>query len=87
MTKRLEIITLDDSTTFLLDGERVGYMQRGDSSGANQSGRRRVTWYGELELKGFKRVFKPSGTKADVTRSIKKRIREWIKNENAQEQE
>lgn len=86
MNKRLQTITTEDSILFVLDGEKVGHIQRGDSSGTNQSGRRRVTWYGELNLAGFKRTYKPSGTKADVTRSIKKRIREWLENTDKPDQ-
>ena len=63
---------------FRLSNVLVGTFTRGDSSGTNRSGSRRVTWYGKLDLKGFKRTFQPSGTKADVTKAIRTRIKEWL---------
>lgn len=82
-TNRIKVVNGDGFIDFLLDGRRVGCVQRGDASGANCPGRRRVTWHGELELKGFKRAFRPSGAKGDVTRAIKSRIQEWLSNNDS----
>jgi hypothetical protein len=75
---RLTIASGDGFVNFNVDGERVGHIHRGDTTGTNRSGSRRVTWYGELNLSGFKRPYKPSGTKTNVTQSLKQRIRAWL---------
>jgi hypothetical protein len=72
-------LKLSDGGAFYLDGNLVGTLTRGDSTGTNASGRRRVTWYGELELPGFTRPFRPSGSKTDVVASIKRKCRRWEK--------